>query len=120
MTRNKKRLNINTTTTISIPNVEYVPAEKGMLISMKRRLEISDKIFDFKDIVLIFIWAVVWWWVSYFSVDEKMKVEYKNRLIQFSVIWVLLFIILYWIKYQKKEFINTILYDINEIIERSS
>lgn len=114
MAQNKSKIKTNQETTVSLPKLDYISIDKRMWNSIKRRVKISDKVFDFKDFALIYIWAVVWWWVSYFSVDDKIKVEYKKRLIILSVVALLVLIILLWIKYQKKEFNNTILIDMEE------
>lgn len=114
MWQNKNKIQTNQKTTVSLPKLEYIPTDKRMWNSIKRRVKISDKIFDLKDFALIYVWAVVWWWVSYFSVEDKIKGEYKKRLIILSVVALLVLIILLWMKYQKKEFNNTILTDMEE------
>jgi len=53
MTNNK--IQTNQKTTISIPKIEYIPTDRRMWNSIKRRVKISDRIFDLKDIVLLFI-----------------------------------------------------------------
>lgn len=111
----KKELQVNQETTISIPKVEYIPTDKRMWHSIKRRIQITDKIFDFKDILLVYIWCVWWWWISYIFVEEKIKHEVVRYLIILTVIAVLVFIVYFILKKHKREFNNTIIDDMNEI-----
>jgi len=113
MTNNK--IQTNQKTTISIPKIEYIPTDRRMWNSIKRRVKISDRIFDLKDIVLLFIWSVLWWWVSFFSVEDTKKSEYLKWLILLSVIAFISALILLWIKKQKKEFTDTVLEDMNDV-----
>ena len=53
--RNSQKIKVNQETNVSIPRIEYIPTDKKMWNSIKRRIAISDKIFDFKDLVLIYI-----------------------------------------------------------------
>ena len=113
--RINQKIGVNQETTITIPNVEYISTDKRMWNSIKRRIKIADKIFDIKEIVLIFIWSVLWWWISYFSVDEKIKPEYYKWLIIFSVFAIVVFCIYFWLKKEKKDFTNTVLADMDDI-----
>ena len=106
---------LNQPTRISVPITEHIATDKRMWNSIKRRIAISDNIFDFKDIALIYIWAIVGWWVSLFSVDEKIIIEYRKWLFLLSVWAVIVVLILVWMKKQKKEFNNTIISDMQEI-----
>jgi len=111
----KDKLVVNSTSSISIPEIEYISTDKKMWDSMKRRIEITENIFDFKDLLLVYIWCVWWWWISYLFVDNIKQNDVKNYLILLTIIAVISLIILFILKKYKKDFNKTIIEDMNEI-----
>ena len=74
--KNNQKIRTNQTTTVTIPKPDYISIDRRIWNSIKRRIEISDRIFDIKDFVLILIGAVLGGWVSYFSIDSTKQSEY--------------------------------------------
>lgn len=113
--KNNQKIRTNQTTTVTIPKPDYISIDRRIWNSIKRRIEISDRIFDIKDFVLILIGAVLGGWVSYFSIDSTKQSEYWKWLILFTFSSLIALIILFWFKKQKKEFTDTVIADMNEI-----
>jgi len=53
--KNKNQFTESLDYTFTLPETNYLPVDRKFWDSIKRRIAISEKLFDFKDVVLVYI-----------------------------------------------------------------